>query len=230
MKLLPGARPPRRGVTLVEVLVATLLGALVLGGVYLGWSAAGREVARGRTRQTLEAELRRLITVLVADLKSMPAGTLSLAAGAAAAAPRQVTWQVFQSLASGSTREPAAVATVTWEFATPAPDQHHLVRREQVGRDTRAQSFAPCLAVLALCFERSGPADAGRYRWALTATAATCLRLPDGPDDPPGDSRNARIDVEVAGELRVPGSTVLERLSLRSSASCRVASSFVSNY
>lgn len=70
-----------RAMTLVEVLIAVIIGSLVMGAAYGVWTHIRRDMSRSTTRQVLQKQIRQTLDVLATDLKSVKAGTLVPPAG-----------------------------------------------------------------------------------------------------------------------------------------------------
>jgi len=65
----------RSGMTLVELMVATVLAAMVLGAAMNIWSYARRHISRTTTRQILQMDAQRILTQFKADMKAAKAET-----------------------------------------------------------------------------------------------------------------------------------------------------------
>lgn len=70
----------RRGVTLVELLVAAALASMVMGSAMGIWTYARRNISRTTTRQILQMDAQRVLTQLKADLKAARADTFNVVA------------------------------------------------------------------------------------------------------------------------------------------------------
>ena len=66
----------KRAFTLVEIMIATLLGALVLGGGFYVWSNANRTMVRTRLKMQLQSEADKISDSLSADFKAAKADSL----------------------------------------------------------------------------------------------------------------------------------------------------------
>lgn len=66
------------GITLVEIMVASILSSLVLGAGYKIWSNAKRDVALATTRQKLASQVRIALDRMTRDLQAAKAGTLEI--------------------------------------------------------------------------------------------------------------------------------------------------------
>ena len=65
----------RSGMTLVELMVAAVLAAMVLGAAMNIWSYARRHISRTTTRQILQMDAQRILTQFKADMKAAKAET-----------------------------------------------------------------------------------------------------------------------------------------------------------
>lgn len=63
------------GVTMVELLVAAALGAMIMGSAMSIWSYASRNISRTTTKQILQMDAQRVLTQLKADLKAAKSET-----------------------------------------------------------------------------------------------------------------------------------------------------------
>lgn len=75
------AKNIRKGVTLVEIMVAVFLSTIVLTAIYGVWIRVGRQIARSNAKQTLQNELRTAANSMEKDFKAIKEGTFEALPG-----------------------------------------------------------------------------------------------------------------------------------------------------
>lgn len=187
----------RRGFSLVEVVVALVIGSLVMGVAYGIWSRVRREVARSQTRQMLQHELRVAADSITADLKAIKSGTMTGGQQAADGSRVHFEFDRFKKTEDNKLAEDS-VEHVAYDFTGAL-----LIRT--CGPNRRV--FSTHLTSLELT------------RGVNQATAETTNVAGVNPDY--DRALNARLDIALTGKKQVPGSKIVEFHIERTSAVMR---------
>ncbi|MBF0499712.1 MAG: prepilin-type N-terminal cleavage/methylation domain-containing protein [Candidatus Riflebacteria bacterium] len=108
------------GFSLVEVMVAILIGSIVMGTAYAIWSRVRREVSKSSARQTLQHELRQAMDTLSRDLKAIKTGTMKAPAAQQSADGTRAHFE-FERFTESSAGKLAENTTekVVYDFKVP---------------------------------------------------------------------------------------------------------------
>lgn len=74
-------KPKRRGITLIEMMVAVFVSTIVLTAVYGLWLRVQRQIARSHAKQTLQNNLRAIANQMENDFKAIKQGTFKASPG-----------------------------------------------------------------------------------------------------------------------------------------------------
>ncbi|MBF0407044.1 MAG: prepilin-type N-terminal cleavage/methylation domain-containing protein [Candidatus Riflebacteria bacterium] len=178
----------RFGFTLVEIMVAIVLGSFVLGVAFALWSRVTREVTRSATRQVLQHQLRMSMDTLSRDLKAIKSGTLKAPADKQSpdGSKAYLEFERFTELENGKLAE-KTTQKVVYELTGS------LLTRTS-GNEKKI------LSANILSLEMSKGVDKNTL---LTTNLETT-----NPDHEM--ALNARIDISITGQKVVPGTKIYE--------------------
>lgn len=186
-----------RGFSLVEVVVALVIGSLVMGVAYGIWSRVRREVARSTTRQMLQHELRVAADTIVTDLKSIKSGTMTGGQQSADGSRVHFEFDRFKKTEDNKLAEDS-VEHVVYDYAGSL-----LMRTCGPNRKVLSTHLAS--------FELTRGVNQG--------AAETTNLVGVNPDH--DRALNARLDIALTGKKVVPGSKIIEFHVERTSAVMR---------
>ncbi|MEW6711586.1 MAG: prepilin-type N-terminal cleavage/methylation domain-containing protein [Candidatus Riflebacteria bacterium] len=186
----------RKGMTLIEIMVAIFISTIVLSAIYGVWMRVQRQIAKSSARQTLQNELRAISNNMQKDFKAIKEGTFEAPPGEQSAdgTRMKIAFDRFKESDEGKIAQDS-ITRVEYELANGM-----LVRKSDDSLKILSTNLDSVVIAKSV--------DEG-------ALSATDLEATD-KDFKAG--REAMLDIAIAGKRRVAGSREeifhLERTSL----------------
>jgi prepilin-type N-terminal cleavage/methylation domain-containing protein len=189
-------RYKRKGMTLIEVMVALFVSTIVLTAIYGVWIRVQRQIARSHAKQTLESELRKASNNMEKDFKAIKEGTFEAppADQSEDGTAMKIRFERFDETEEGKIAQDSTI-NVEYEL------KNGLLKRTTDDSLKILSSHVDTVTIV-----RSVDED------ALEATDL------EATDEDFKAGREAMLDIEIAGKKRIAGSKKemfhIERTSL----------------